>query len=42
MNKGGGAAAAALHLVALARKWGKAEKGVGFTSDILMTGHTTA
>ncbi|WP_445808775.1 6,7-dimethyl-8-ribityllumazine synthase [Yoonia sp.] len=42
MNKGGGAAAAALHLVALARKWGKAEKGVGFTRDILMTGHTTA
>lgn len=42
MNKGGGAAAAALHLVALARKWGRAEKGVGFTRDILMTGHTTA
>lgn len=32
MNKGGGAAAAALHLVALARKWGTAGKGVGFTS----------
>ena len=29
-NKGGGAAAAALHLVALARKWGTASKGVGF------------
>ncbi len=29
-NKGGGAAAAALHLVALARKWGGARKGVGF------------
>ncbi|WP_322891353.1 MULTISPECIES: 6,7-dimethyl-8-ribityllumazine synthase [unclassified Yoonia] len=42
MNKGGGAAAAALHLVALARKWGKAEKGVGFTRDILMAGNTTA
>ena len=28
-NKGGGAAAAALHLVALARKWGSASKGVG-------------
>ncbi len=30
MNKGAGAAAAALHLVALARKWGGARKGVGF------------
>lgn len=30
MNKGGGAAAAALHLVALARKWGGQSKGVGF------------
>lgn len=30
MNKGGGAAAAALHLVALERKWGAARKGVGF------------
>ncbi|XDA96890.1 6,7-dimethyl-8-ribityllumazine synthase [Sulfitobacter sp. LCG007] len=29
-NKGGGAAAAALHLVALARKWGSSSKGVGF------------
>ena len=29
-NKGGGAAAAALHLVALARKWGGQNKGVGF------------
>ena len=29
-NKGGGAAAAALHLIALARKWGAARKGVGF------------
>jgi len=34
-NKGGGAAAAALHLIALSRKWGRAEKGVGFTHDIL-------
>jgi 6,7-dimethyl-8-ribityllumazine synthase len=42
MNKGGGAAAAALHLVALARKWGKAQKGVGFTRDILMAGDTSA
>ncbi len=37
-DKGGGAAAAALHLVALARKWGRRERGVGFTSDILLAG----
>ncbi|WP_113910566.1 6,7-dimethyl-8-ribityllumazine synthase [Roseovarius dicentrarchi] len=30
MNKGGGAAAAALHLIALTRKWGAPRKGVGF------------
>jgi 6,7-dimethyl-8-ribityllumazine synthase len=35
-NKGGGAAAAALHLVALSRKWGRADKGVGFIGDILL------
>ncbi|WP_238365230.1 6,7-dimethyl-8-ribityllumazine synthase [Mesobacterium pallidum] len=29
-NKGGGAAAAALHLIALGRKWGASRKGVGF------------
>lgn len=29
-NKGGGAAAAALHLIALARKWASDGKGVGF------------
>lgn len=29
-NKGGGAAAAALHLVALSRKWAGAPKGIGF------------
>jgi 6,7-dimethyl-8-ribityllumazine synthase len=29
-NKGGGAAAAALHLVALSRRWGSQNKGVGF------------
>lgn len=29
-NKGGGAAAAALHLVALRRKWGETAKPVGF------------
>ncbi|MDQ2093243.1 6,7-dimethyl-8-ribityllumazine synthase [Rhodalgimonas zhirmunskyi] len=33
MNKGGGAAAAALHLIALARKWGGARKGVGFLPE---------
>jgi len=37
-NKGGGAAAAALHLIALGRKWGRARKGIGFTSDILLAG----
>ncbi|WP_146344041.1 6,7-dimethyl-8-ribityllumazine synthase [Falsiphaeobacter marinintestinus] len=30
MNKGAGAAAAALHLIALSRKWGRQTKGVGF------------
>jgi len=30
MDKGGGAAAAALHLIALARKWGGQTRGVGF------------
>ena len=29
-DKGGGAAAAALHLLALSRKWGDRSKGVGF------------
>ncbi|MEM6323946.1 MAG: 6,7-dimethyl-8-ribityllumazine synthase, partial [Pseudomonadota bacterium] len=29
-NKGGGAAAAALHLIALSRKWGKPKGGLGF------------
>jgi len=29
-NKGGGAAAAALHLIALARKWGAPKGGLGF------------
>lgn len=32
-NKGGGAAAAALHLIALSRKWGASRKGVGFRPD---------
>ncbi|MEM8774724.1 MAG: 6,7-dimethyl-8-ribityllumazine synthase [Pseudomonadota bacterium] len=30
MNKGAGAAAAAIHLIALSRKWGGARKNVGF------------
>ena len=41
MNKGGGAAAAALHLVALARKWGGQSKGIGFkprAEDIQIAG----
>ena len=29
-NKGGGAAHAALHLIALSRKWGRQSKGIGF------------
>ena len=29
-NKGGGAAAAALHLVAVSRKWAAETKGIGF------------
>ena len=32
-DKGGGAAAAELHLVALARKWGKPRGGIGFRSE---------
>lgn len=40
MNKGGGAAAAALHLIALARKWGQSDKPVGFTQEILLAGKT--
>ncbi|MFU8776743.1 MAG: 6,7-dimethyl-8-ribityllumazine synthase [Roseovarius sp.] len=43
MNKGAGAAAAALHLVALARKWGGPRKGVGFkpaTDEIQIAGQT--
>ncbi len=36
MNKGGGAAAAALHLVALTRKWGRSRKAVGFHSDSIL------
>lgn len=32
-NKGGGAAAAALHLVALGRRWAGAKKGMGFLPE---------
>lgn len=32
-NKGGGAAAAALHLIALSRKWAGQRKGVGFLPE---------
>ena len=32
-NKGGGAAAAALHLIALARRWGGTRAPVGFRAD---------
>jgi len=34
-DKGGGAAAAALHLVALTRRWGGERKPVGFHSDAI-------
>jgi len=40
-NKGGGAAAAALHLIALGRKWSQAPTGIGFKpcgEDTLMAG----
>ena len=42
MNKGAGAAAAALHLIALARKWGQQPRGpIGFQGDsIQMAGGT--
>lgn len=32
-NKGGGAAAAALHLIALGRSWASARKGIGFRAE---------
>jgi 6,7-dimethyl-8-ribityllumazine synthase len=34
-NKGAGAAAAALHLVALSRRWSRTGKGMGFTQGLL-------
>ncbi|SHF33894.1 6,7-dimethyl-8-ribityllumazine synthase [Loktanella atrilutea] len=40
-NKGGGAAAAALHLIALSRKWGRTGKPVGFTATTLAKGGDT-
>lgn len=42
-NKGGGAAAAALHLIALARKWSSSRKGVGFAplgEDTILAGNS--
>ena len=42
-NKGGGAAAAALHLIALSRKWRRKTKGVGFkpaTDEYQLAGKT--
>lgn len=39
MDKGGGAAAAALHLIALARKWAEQRNGIGFrapSEDIVL------
>ena len=45
-NKGGVAAAAALHLIALSRKWGAQRKGIGFrpaSDEIqLASGNSTA
>ncbi|MBT9383461.1 6,7-dimethyl-8-ribityllumazine synthase [Pseudooceanicola sp. CBS1P-1] len=44
-NKGGGAAAAALHLLALSRKWGAPKSGVGFrpaTDEYQLAGGTTS
>ena len=35
-NKGGGAAAAALHLIGLTRKWNRPRKGVGFHPDTIL------
>ncbi|MEO9648896.1 MAG: 6,7-dimethyl-8-ribityllumazine synthase [Roseobacter sp.] len=42
-NKGGGAAAAALHLIALTRKWASERKDIGFKpigQDTIMAGDT--
>lgn len=41
LDTAGGAAVAALHLIALARRWGNASKPVGFgADDILLAGKT--
>lgn len=37
-NKGGGAAAAALHLIALGRKWGRPKGRIGFGGGIQLAG----
>jgi 6,7-dimethyl-8-ribityllumazine synthase len=42
-NKGGGAAAAALHLIALSRKWSATRRGIGFKAagqDTILAGET--
>jgi 6,7-dimethyl-8-ribityllumazine synthase len=36
LDTAGGAAAAALHLIAIARKWGHEKKGVGFMSETIL------
>ena len=40
-NKGGGAALAALHLIAISRTWGPQEKGMGFTRTLFAKGGDT-
>ncbi|MEE9388804.1 MAG: 6,7-dimethyl-8-ribityllumazine synthase [Paracoccaceae bacterium] len=40
-NKGGGAASAALHLIALARKWGRSTGAVGFRSESILIAQNT-
>jgi hypothetical protein len=39
-NKGGGAAAAALHLIALARRWGRADRASGFRPQAEIRSHS--
>jgi 6,7-dimethyl-8-ribityllumazine synthase len=42
-DKGGGAAAAALHLVALARRWSKGrQRGIGFRAEALLASDSLA
>ena len=40
-NKGGGAAAAVLHLIALGRKWSRPRGAVGFQSDSILIAENT-